>query len=233
MKSPQAQKAQGGLFVFLPVPMLFYLIYSSIMWKHLNELPTCTGFDKNGVLVNATEKWMIMTKLVWSTSLIGTVTCFFAGVFSMCQPGGGLSQCCSSLASCNSCAFIANFFVIPYTIFASYSKPCYETVDPITGVMVKNGPYSKEYFGFRTIWITMLSVSGAVLLGVCCVCIIFCCIAGAAMASNNQSQHPQQANPFDNIQEVQPKPQEVTDTKPQEVTEQPKTQEAANTNAMQ
>ena len=158
------------------------MVYSGIMTQELKKPEAyCVGINKKGIEVDTTAKWLIMAKLCFSTSLIIVVTNIGAAVASCFGPESAGVKLCKYLNSMTSCPFIANCFVIPFTIFAAYSKPCYEMLDPITGLETKTGPLASEFKGFKIIWILMLALSiSLAILGFLIMCIVGCVVARAA-----------------------------------------------------
>ena len=106
-----------------------------------------------------------MAMLCFVTSIIAASTQVLGSIANCIKPGGFVKKCCDTFNSCAAIAFCSNCIVIPVTIFAQYSKPCY----------VEDGPFESQYKGFKLIWILMLSLSLSIffliiILFICAVC---------------------------------------------------------------
>ena len=146
-----------------------------------NLVRYCVGLNNDGEAVDVTEKYAIMAKLCFSTSLILTITNIAGGVFGACNKEGtpnGMQKLCGMLNCCGAIAFIANCFVIPITIFSAASADCHINDD----TPMAYATLDSEFKGFKTIWIVMLAVSGGtlVLFFLVC-CLMICCLGAAAM----------------------------------------------------
>ena len=147
-------------------PFIYYAVHSGIMYQDLKESSCPLQPNKDGELVDVTKKWRTMALLCFITSIIIATTQVLGALANCIKPDGAVGKLCGSINGCAGIAFCANCFVIPITIFASYSKPCY----------AEGGPFEAEYKGFKTIWIVMLALSLSlfVFMIIFMVCMVAC-----------------------------------------------------------
>ncbi len=105
-----------------------------------------------------------MALLCFITSIIVASTQVLGALANCIKPEGAVGKLCGTINGCAGLAFCSNCIVIPVTIFASSSKPCYQ----------EGGPFESQYKGFKLIWILMLalSLSLAVLMIIFAVCAV-------------------------------------------------------------
>ena len=151
-----AQKGRGNACCMIlgSAPIIYYAIHSGIMYYQLKDETCDFQLNKDGELVNVTKKWRTMALLCFITSIIVAATQVLGALANCIKPDGAVGKLCGSINGCAGIAFCSNCFVIPITIFASYSKPCYE----------EGGPFESQYKGFKLIWILMLALSLSLLV---------------------------------------------------------------------
>ena len=99
--------------------MLFYTIYSGIMMTELSKLQNACPLTDNQV--NVGLKWFAMSQLCFATSLVMTIANACGCFVTCCQTNYCCIYGCLCANLCVGIAFIANFFLIPLTIFAKWS----------------------------------------------------------------------------------------------------------------
>ena len=169
-------RVSAGFSLVMSLPMLFYTIYSWIMWDQLrkNEVICLGGFKDNGEAVDVRKKWVVMAGYCAISSLVVFALQFIVAIAICIKPmGNTLANGINQISGLASCAWCANCFIIPLTIWAGWSDGCTGRGTEI------DGSYAAQYRGFRLIWILMLAVSG----GLCIlICVMMTCCAGILAA---------------------------------------------------
>ena len=173
-------RVSAGFAMIMSLPMLFYTIYSGIMWQQLrkNEV-VCVSIALNDDAepIDIRKKWVVMAGYCFFSSLAVFAFQFIVAVLICIKPqDNAIANMLNQLSGCAGCAWCANCFIIPFTIWASWSEGCTGSAGDL------DVNYSAQYKGFRLIWILMLALSGGLCILICVMMV--CC--GAILAAKAQ-----------------------------------------------